>query len=77
MNAIRHAACTELAVRHTYTAGILRIVITDDGKGFDPQAQHAGKGMRTIRSRAKILGAALVVESTPGCGTTVRLTLRA
>lgn len=48
---------------------ILRI--EDDGKGFDESAITPGYGLRSIRDRARLSGAKLMLESHPGKGTTL------
>ena len=55
-----------------------RLVVTvrDDGVGFDPAATTAhGVGLAMIRERAMLLHGSCAIESRPGGGTTVRLTV--
>ncbi len=55
-----------------------RFEVRDDGRGFDGEAPGAGEthvGLRIMAERAERLGARLSVESQPGRGTRVRLTL--
>lgn len=51
---------------------VLRFAVGDDGKGFDPSAGGYGTGLQGIADRLGALDGALVVESAPGAGTTVR-----
>lgn len=46
--------------------------VSDDGRGFDPEAR-AGIGLRSMRERTAALGGKLRIESEPGEGTRVRL----
>jgi signal transduction histidine kinase len=55
--------------------GAVRIVIEDDGRGFDAGAPHAGTGLHNLQMRAFQAGGALQVESTEGKGTRVTLSL--
>jgi two-component system, NarL family, sensor histidine kinase UhpB len=55
--------------------GSVALTVRDDGRGFDPGAANGGAGLRGMRERAVLIGAALDVESRPGTGTTVRLRL--
>jgi signal transduction histidine kinase len=60
----------------TSDAGILRVTVSDDGAGFDPEAGHAGHlGLSTMAERAAAIGADLTIDSAPGAGTTVTLSL--
>lgn len=59
----------------------LRLVVEDDGLGFDPEGpgRHTpaggGLGLRGMRERAAMAGGQLDIESTPGQGTTMFVTL--
>jgi ligand-binding sensor domain-containing protein/two-component sensor histidine kinase len=52
---------------------ILRI--TDNGTGFDPEIQNAGNGLKNMRTRATQIQGILHIDSRPGKGTTIELTL--
>jgi signal transduction histidine kinase len=53
-----------------------RIVIADDGDGFDAaEAATRGLGLLSMRERAKALGGDLVLKTAPGEGTAVTLEL--
>ena len=47
----------------------------DDGVGFVPSQALCGSGLGLIgmTERSKMLGGKLVIDSSPGCGTTIRL----
>jgi signal transduction histidine kinase len=52
--------------------------VIDDGKGFDPTSVPDGHlGLTGMRARAEKIGAHLTVESRPGTGTTIHLTVPA
>lgn len=87
-NALRHAGATHLAVELGYSANSLRLVVRDDGRGFDTLAGSSGVraygdqrgpeasthlGLLGMRERAALIGAELEVASVPGEGTTVTL----
>ncbi len=55
--------------------GRVTLVVRDSGHGFEPATHVNGTGLRGMRERAMLIGAALDVESRPGHGTTVRLRL--
>lgn len=76
-NARKHASCRNVNVTCTYAPQLLRVEVRDDGRGFDPEQAGASEhfGLIGIRERASALGATLVIESAPGRGTTVLLTI--
>ena len=50
--------------------------IDDDGRGFDPaRSTGTGQGLRNLRERAEGLGGRAEIDSTPGQGTRVRVTI--
>jgi two-component system nitrate/nitrite sensor histidine kinase NarX len=52
--------------------------VRDDGEGFDAEQQPPGEthvGMRIMGERAARIGAQVVIDSVPGAGTCVTLTL--
>ncbi len=53
------------------------ISLRDEGRGFDPAAPTAGKGIANMATRAKALHGTLGCDSTPNAGTEVRLWLPA
>ncbi|MGZ4746870.1 MAG: histidine kinase [Oryzihumus sp.] len=76
-NALKHADASRLAVvlgtgSRPDGIPVLRVEVSDDGRGFDPAAPRPGHlGLGTMRERAVAAGAELVVDSTPGQGTRV------
>jgi signal transduction histidine kinase len=80
-NVLRHAHATSVTVRMACTQRRFTLEVRDDGAGFDPEARVSrgrrgrAQGLANIRRRAELLDAKLVVESAPGRGTTVSLTM--
>jgi signal transduction histidine kinase len=78
-NAVKHAAPTTISIFATTLDNTLRLIIEDDGDGFDAgstlssAAPGQGAGILGMQERAAAVGGRLVVESLPGRGTTVRL----
>ncbi|WP_327266377.1 histidine kinase [Streptomyces sp. NBC_01232] len=70
-NAVRHAdaSCIEVSLLRDGETVVLEVA--DDGRGI--AAVHEGAGIRGMRERALLAGAALHVISTPGRGTRIRL----
>ena len=80
-NAVRHAHASRIVVRLEWAAsGGLLIEITDDGTGFDVATRAAAEGhfgIRGMQERARRIGGSLAIESHPGSGTRVMLTVGA
>jgi PAS domain S-box-containing protein len=77
-NIVKHAQAKNVAViLETRDAQQLRLIIEDDGTGFDPQAAFTMQrlGLLGIRERAELVGGSLEIESAPGRGTTLFLRL--
>jgi signal transduction histidine kinase len=74
-NAAKHAAARAIACRLRIRAGRVQVQVRDDGTGFDPHLPRAGFGIGGMHERAALAGAALQVDSAPGRGTTVFLSL--
>ena len=77
-NAVKHARPTRVVLRVRDEGGRAVLSVSDDGAGFDPAraAERHGMGLDLIRERVADLGGELQLESAPGEGTTVRITLR-
>ena len=74
-NVARHAQATEVEVLIERLADDWRFVIHDNGAGFDPRVKTAGNGLKNLRARAMKMSASLAIESQPGQGTTLVLTV--
>jgi signal transduction histidine kinase len=73
-NAVRHGAPSSIALRLDRTPRGLRLVISDDGTGFDPrQAAPRGLGLTGMRERAALMEGRLRIVSRPGHGARVEL----
>lgn len=71
-NARRHAAARSVWVRLWIEDEDMLAEVTDDGRGFGPDASSSGIGLKSMRERATALGGDLIVNSEPGEGTRVR-----
>jgi len=77
-NVAAHAGATEVRVALQFDQLGLKIVIADNGHGFDPaQVSENGNGLPNMRKRLADIGGILEIVSRPGAGTTVRFTLPA
>jgi two-component system sensor histidine kinase UhpB len=71
-NVARHSEATRVSVALERHAGSLVLRVSDDGRGFDSSPQEHG-GLRSMRERAVLIDAALVVEPGRRGGVEVRL----
>jgi signal transduction histidine kinase len=79
-NVAKHAQADKAVVTLRTTARSVCLTVADNGKGFDPEAvnQRArdhGWGLMIMRERAASIGAQVSIESAPGHGTKVVVTL--
>jgi len=77
-NAVKHARPSRVVLRVRDAGGGRAVLsVSDDGAGFDPAraAGRHGMGLDLMRERVAELGGQLRLESAPGEGTTVRVTL--
>jgi signal transduction histidine kinase len=71
-NVVKHANARTVSVVLTRKGEAVVVVIEDDGRGFDPSADHTeGLGLLGMRERIALVGGRLSVESAPDRGTTV------
>ncbi len=80
-NSRKHAHTQTIHITFTQTTEHVRMVVADDGRGFDPQqiaspaddGQHYG--LHSMRERAAEIGGHLRIETRPGAGTQVVIQL--
>ncbi len=71
-NAVRHSGAEEVRIEGFVDYGTGKVIVADDGRGFDTTTDHAGHfGLLGMSERAARIGATLTVESVPGAGTEV------
>lgn len=75
-NITRHAAASQVHIRLETCGAELHMRIHDDGSGFEvASVSNDSFGLRGIGERVALLGGQFLVDSAPGCGTTLRITL--
>jgi two-component system sensor histidine kinase UhpB len=80
-NVVRHARAQRVSIALSRSESVLELVIRDDGVGFDvlrTLAQAAGEGhlgLLGMRERVQILGGNVAVDSEPGRGTRIHVSL--
>ncbi len=78
-NALKHANAASVTIQLQTSPAQIKLVITDDGVGFDPQTtpHRGGMGLTTMHERAISLRGALHVHAVPNQGTSIQLTIPA
>jgi two-component system, NarL family, nitrate/nitrite sensor histidine kinase NarX len=78
-NVRKHAQVDRARVRVERKEGWLHVSVQDDGLGFDPATVASGNGLhfglQGMRERAETLGGTLVIDTAPGRGTRVTVTV--
>ncbi len=77
-NIIKHSGASHCALAFTLHDGDFHLVIRDNGQGISTELDgrlDKGHGMASMKGRAKQLQGQCLVESNPGHGTVIRLTL--
>jgi two-component system, NarL family, sensor kinase len=75
-NVARHAEAGRVTVRLVATPDRVRLVVEDDGRGFDAaEGSEDRHGLLGMRERAEMLGGALEVRSGPGEGARIEATV--
>ncbi|MFE9012071.1 sensor histidine kinase [Streptomyces cyaneofuscatus] len=80
-NTVRHARAGRAEITLSFMDTSVALDVVDDGRGFDPsrapvaERGDGGFGLPAMRSRAATLGGTLSVESAPGQGTALAVTL--
>jgi NarL family two-component system sensor histidine kinase LiaS len=75
-NVARHSGAAHVELSLAEAEGEVVLAIGDNGCGFAQEAAPRGVGLDSMRQRAQAIGAHLAVESAPGCGARVLLTVR-
>lgn len=82
VNVRRHSGARNVVVRFESSGGKWKLVVDDDGRGFDfagrwshAQLDAARKGPLVIKERVRTIQGELTVESLPGSGARLEITL--
>jgi len=77
-NIIKHSGASHCSVTAGLNDGDFQLVVQDNGKGIASEVEgrlDRGHGLASMKNRAKQLQGQCLVESGPGYGTVIRLTL--
>jgi ligand-binding sensor domain-containing protein/signal transduction histidine kinase len=77
-NVLKHSHASEVRVRVAEAAGVVEIVVEDNGQGFaveDIGARKGGNGLENMRKRMGRLGGRFEITSAPGTGARLQMTV--
>jgi signal transduction histidine kinase len=74
-NSLRHGRATSVTVRLHKSDREVCLLVQDNGVGFEASRRSSGHGLGNMQARAQRIGAVTRVESRPGAGTRVVVTL--
>jgi PAS domain S-box-containing protein len=76
-NVAKHSKAKKASVRVSATGRFVRLVVRDNGLGFHPERVGAGQslGLTSMEERSRLLNGKFSVVSSPGLGTTLKLSI--
>ena len=78
-NVRKHARATQVRIGFSLSDHTLGLTIEDNGEGFSPDHPVRGEmprfGLSTMRERAEAVGGTFAIESEPGQGTRIHVTV--
>ncbi len=75
-NCVKHAKAQHISLAFMVEGGnSLQVTLRDDGRGFDVKKGKTGIGLRNISARVSKMEGKLDIDSQPGKGTTITITL--
>ena len=75
-NLVKYSNATNASIEVNYLSSILKIRVSDNGKGIDNSSMQAGNGLISMKSRAALMKANLKIESNINEGTTIRIEVK-
>lgn len=70
-NVVRHSEASHVDVQALVDESMVTLVITDNGRGFDSDADIVHAGLQSLSERLARIGGTLSIDSSPGAGTTL------
>lgn len=70
-NVSRHSQAQQVEIQLAYCDDCVRLTISDNGCGFDPETTPLGLGLRSMQERAEMASGELKIDSTLDSGTSI------
>jgi len=76
-NALKHSGAKHFKIILQYHADLFNLTLEDDGSGFSSETldNKSGSGLKNMENRATLIGGTAVIDSSPGKGCIVKVTL--
>jgi signal transduction histidine kinase len=75
-NAVKHSEANEINIVFSQSACIFKVMITDNGRGFEPSnSQNSGMGLKNIAERIILINGWLDIQSIINKGTQITLSV--
>ena len=76
-NALKHSGAKHFKIGLQYHPELFNLTLEDDGNGFSAKLLDggSGSGLKNMESRAALIGAVAVIDSSPGKGCCIKVTL--
>ncbi len=76
-NTLKHASAKHLKISLQYFDHLFNLTLEDDGDGFSKDLLHnqSGSGLKNMENRAVLIGATATIESSPGKGCCIKISL--
>lgn len=77
-NSIKHSGATSMSLMCMKLKNSVNLIVEDNGKGFHVKGEQGrvnGFGLKTMKERARLINGRLRINSRPGRGTTISLTI--
>lgn len=76
-NILKHASAHTVTILIAHCQNRITAALADDGAGFDTSAAAKGLGLHSMQHRVRALGGAFAIDTAPGRGTRLTLSLPA
>jgi signal transduction histidine kinase len=76
-NVVKYSNASRASFHFTMENKNVKLVIRDDGSGFNMETAKMGNGIKNMKRRAGEIGGQLLIESTEGRGTNIELSFKA
>ncbi len=74
-NVIKHASASNVTIELKFAEGQIRLTVSDDGKGMEIDKKRDSWGLLGMSERTSLFGGEFVLDSTPGNGVQIRVTI--
>ena len=70
-NSLKYAQCQTFRLKAESSENQLRLILSDDGLGFEQEQLIRVNGLNNMKARAAEIGANIEIQSVPGLGTSI------